>query len=234
MTTTPIHVPRIRVESAQRARVTRWGHAGGFVYRAGDSLVVAEPEAGALLLLVPRGYGNPMLGRQTRSGLVAEPGGVPASTSRWQVLGRVAAVERDLERAVVGSGRWSVEVVLRPLPHATVGAVRAAEERFQGGELSGPELDALCLRAALAEDDFDVQVSIGAAATRARAAELAASAAAGSLRVEVEPTSAQPEATGSVIVGPWPAVPPQAPSVAAPDARMQLSLFGDSRKRHAN
>lgn len=236
MSSPAVHVPRIRLESPTRGRVTRWGQVSGFVYRAGDSLVLAEPTSDSLLLLVPRGWGNPMLGRQRREGLVAEPGGVPASTERWQVAGRVAAVERDLERAVAGPGHWSVSVVLRPLPHASLVQVRAAEARLQGGQLTGAELDALCLRAALAEDDVAVRVSIGAASTQARADALADAAEPGRIRMDIS-ARALPEADlADVIVGPWgpPPVAPAAGASASERRRLQLSLFGDRRRRHAN
>ena len=236
MSSPAVHVPRIRLESPTRGRVTRWGQVSGFVYRAGDSLVLAEPTSDALLLLVPRGWGNPMLGRQRREGLFAEPGGVPASPARWQVAGRVAAVERDLERAVAGPGRWAVSVVLRPLPHASLIQVRAAEARLQGGNLSGPELDALCLRAALAEDDVAVRVSIGAASTQARADVLADAAEPGRIRMDISPRALPEADLADVIVGPWGPAPVArgSASIEAERRQLQLSLFGDTRRRHAN
>jgi hypothetical protein len=177
-----------------------------------------------------------MLGRQRREGLFAEPGGVPASPARWQVAGRVAAVERDLERAVAGPGRWAVSVVLRPLPHASLMQVRAAEARLQGGSLTGAELDALCLRAALAEDDVAVRVSIGAAATQARADALADAAEPGRIRMDVSPRALPEADLADVIVGPWGPAPVSrgAGSTAAERRQLQLSLFGDTRRRHAN
>ncbi len=178
-----VQVPRIRQESATSARVTQWGHVGAFVLRAGDRLVLAEPTPGALLLLVPRGWGNPMLGRQRGATLIAEPGGVPASAARWQVAGRIVAIERDLERAVVGGGRWAVSVVFHPTRAATVGQLRDAELRFQGGWMDGAQLDAFCLQAALAADDLGVEISVGAAEDFEAADSLAALASPGTVRI---------------------------------------------------
>lgn len=233
-----VQVPRIRQESATSARVTQWGHVGAFVLRAGDRLVLAEPTPGALLLLVPRGWGNPMLGRQRGATLIAEPGGVPASAARWQVAGRIVAIERDLERAVVGGGRWAVSVVFHPTRAATVGQLRDAELRFQGGWMDGAQLDAFCLQAALAADDLGVEISVGAAEGFDVADSLAALASPGTVRIEPFEAEQPERAQGQLIRGPWQMAlgTPSADALERQPApgRVQLSLFSDSRRHHGS
>ncbi len=207
-------VPSIRWARSPRsadvlAVVTRWGRIGPVELRPADRLVV-RPEGdappGTLLLLVPRGRGNPMVGRRQRGELVAEPGSVPTAAERWRAAGRLAAVERDLERAVVPPGRWWL---------ATGAEVRAGE---------AAELDAVLReRFRAARRDGSLPAGSGIAATREAALALAATAPAGSVRYEVRAPELPP--VRRVLPGPWPAS-------AAPARRrggVQLSLFGDSR-----
>lgn len=96
----PLQIPRI--VDAGPALCAAWdapayvvvapGHVGEIDLRAGDLLVIdrGEPALDALVMLVPRRFGRPMLGRVSRRGIVAEPGGVPCDLDRWAVAGRIA------------------------------------------------------------------------------------------------------------------------------------------------
>lgn len=96
---TPLEIPRFVPAAA--AVSAEWGapafvvtssaHVPGLDLRAGDVLVVAaEADLEDLVMLVPRRFGRPMLGRLTRRGAVAVPGGVPCDPERWSVAGRLA------------------------------------------------------------------------------------------------------------------------------------------------
>lgn len=239
MPATPLRVPRLRVLQPNRAVVTDWGEVGSLLLRAGDDLVLQDSRPGDLLLLLPRGWGNPMLGRQERGRLIAEPGGVPASPARWSIAGGVVAIERDLERAVAQGQGWHVAVVIRPQPTSTLEQIQAAQARYQGGRMDAEALDALCLDAALAPEVCGVSVAIGAGVTPDQAEALAEDAAPGRVRLAVQHLRAPQDASGTVIVGPWvrstsprPQAPAQArPALARANRRPQLQLFGD-RLRH--
>jgi hypothetical protein len=216
-----LNVPQLRVDAASTAIVTHWGEVDGLLLRAGDRLVLGGNRAG-LVLLVPRGFGRPMLGRNTPRGLVAEPGGVPASASRWSVLAGVRGVERALERgAGMPAGRWSVAIQVEggaslelPLTH------------LRGEDLSADEVDARLRDALLAARRHGVDVRVGVAATLGDADGLADSAAANHVRIAVGARRPAAAPAGRVIVGPWQdsAVP------AASDAKRQLSLFDLGRR----
>lgn len=104
----PLQIPRI--VDAGPALCAAWdapvfvvvapGHVGAEELRAGDLLIIdrAEPALDALVMLVPRRFGRPMLGRVTRRGVVAEPGGVPCDLDRWAVAGRLAVRVRPEAR----------------------------------------------------------------------------------------------------------------------------------------
>jgi len=77
--------------------------------RRGDLLLARESVSrGQVGILIPRGYGRPMLGRRTANGLLAEPGGVPCSSDRWSMVGRLVARARSFR-----SNRASNPKVLR-------------------------------------------------------------------------------------------------------------------------
>lgn len=218
-----LHVPRIRVDHANTAVVTQWGEVAGFVLRPGDRLVLGGRRDG-LVMLMPRGFGNPMLGRQTPRGLVAEPGGVPASRARWSVLAGVQAVERSLERgAGLAAGRWAL--VIRVEGGGT--------ERLRVGDLSGSgrsvaEVEATLRRAMLAARQDRVDVHVGLAADLDTAEQLADAAGPNQVRIGlaalVGHQSPRPVAApaGRVIVGPWDGA---ASSAASPERKRQLALF---------
>ena len=238
----PLRVPRLRVLQSDRAVVTDWGEVGDVVLRPGDELVLDPTHQGDLLLLLPRGWGSPMLGRRSRGRLIAEPGGVPASPARWAIAGGVSVIERDLERAVHQGCGWHVSVLLRPHPETSLAEIAAAQARFTGGCLDADDLDALCLDAALAPDLFGMAVSIGAGSTPEEAALLAEQVAPGRIALSVHHLRRPAGRSGTVIVGPWLQAPAarehrgvatRTAAVSASAERPQLSLFKDKRAHGA-
>lgn len=216
-----LHVPQLRVDAATTAVITHWGEVDGHVLRSGDRLVLGGPRDG-LVLLVPRGFGRPMLGRHTPRGLVAEPGGVPASASRWDVLAGVRGVERALERgAGMPSGRWSVVVLVEG-----GGAVTLPLGHLREEDLSADEVDARIRDALLAARQHGVDVRVGVAPALGEAELLAESSAANHVRIALGAGAARATPGCRVIVGPWrgsPAAPPT-------DAQRQLDLFDLGRR----
>ena len=216
-----LNVPQLRVDAAATAIVTHWGEIDGLVLRTGDRLVLGGGKEG-LLLLVPRGFGRPMLGRRTARGLVAEPGGVPASPTRWSVLAGVCGVERALERgARMPRGRWSVVILVEG------GAgLELMLGQLRGNELSAEEVDARVRDALLAARRHGVDVRVGVAATTEEAESLADTAAANHVRIAVGARQPSEQPSGRVIVGPWQdsAVP------STSFGERQLSLFDLGRR----
>ncbi len=219
--------------------VVRWGRIGGFTFRAGDRLVLEEDAGSGLLLLRPRGYGWPMLGRRAGGALLAEPGGVPAGLRRWQVAASVVGVERALDRAVVDSGDWYVVV-------RTVSA-QGLPTFVMRGWCTARELDEQCHVAHRAHNEAGEQVAIGAALAPERAVALAKRCADGCVLMDVARPEACDTPSADIIVGPWNAPPPVAPSsppayeapVFSPPAAevagpAQLSLFGRIRSNRAS
>ncbi len=187
--------------------VVRWGRVAGFTFRAGDRLILKHgSDHSGLLLLRPRGYGWPMLGSRRDGVLYAEPGGVRAAPQRWQISAGVVGVERALGRAVTDPGRWQVEVVARG--GVTEAQLRAAG--LVGGALDHLAVDALCHRAARWMDAGHGAVAVGIASTGQEAAQLAASCAAGRLRISTVVKAPKEMGTpvgASVVVGPWSPLP---------------------------
>lgn len=216
-----LNVPQLRVDAATTAIITHWGEVDGRLLRAGDRLVLGGGRDG-LVLLMPRGFGRPMLGRHTPRGLVAEPGGVPASTSRWGVLAGVLGVERALERgAGMPDGRWSVVVLVEggaelsmPLSH------------LREASLSADEVDARLRDALLAARRHGVDVRVGVAPDLADAELLAETATANHVRLALGQREPSAAPAGRVIVGPWEGAHTDARGVA----RQQLGLFDLGRR----
>ena len=233
MSPLPLDVPALRTDLRGNTVVTRWGSVCGFTFRAGDRVVVGPEHGGGLVLLRPRGYGWPMLGRRSAGGLVAEPGGVPAAAQRWEVVGGVLAVERELERAVSDGGERLVSVRIRQSDSREPVGVDCLSsrvaKRFAGGRLTAPELDALCLRAALAPEQFGLELAIGASQDPLMADALGGGASFGCVAVDVR-GGIQDCGAGRVIIGPWAeaALPSSAGLAAVSAARdaVQLNLFG--------
>lgn len=103
----PSRVPRLLPLSP--GVLPRWSRGEGRVFRAlsegsaagiellrGDLLLVrGDTSQSQVGVLVPRGYGRPMLGVRTAGGLRAEPGGVRCSLERWAMAGRLVARARS-------------------------------------------------------------------------------------------------------------------------------------------
>jgi len=257
-----LHVPAFRDESVHGADpsvarastvngftsviVVRWGRVAGFTFRAGDRVVLGPVEDGGLLLLRPRGYGWPMLGRQLRGSLIAEPGGVPAAPRRWRAAGGVVAVERQLGRGVTDGGRWFVAIRVTDAGGKRRSPDAARSMGLKGGWMTGPEVDALCHRASR----WEGRVAVTAASSQEAAEELLLACPAGSIRLSADrPLSA----SEGVIAGPWSAPPTvelplrstlgplsdydrPRPMTADSDTPSvtQLSLFGADRRIRAS
>ncbi|MFM2248010.1 MAG: hypothetical protein RL071_4085 [Pseudomonadota bacterium] len=208
-----LHVPAIRLDAHGAPVVTRWGRVGAFTFRAGDRLRLGPVRPGQLALLLPGGFGWPMLGRCTERGLIAEPGAVPASSARWSAVGGLVGVERALDRCVVDPGRWWV----------AAGGEDAALVEAIGGplqELDGDEVDALCGDLGR----MGGRLRLGIAASPALAAALAAEASDGAAWLDAErPVQAAPLA--ELVEGPWPRLSAVGLAAAPRPGGVQLDLF---------
>jgi hypothetical protein len=193
-------VPKLERTLEGGVIVTQWGRVDGQLLRTGDRLVLGVAHADDLVLLVPRGYGRPMLGRRSKDGLIAEPTGVPASGLRWRVGGAVVAIERDLERGAVGAGQ--AHIVCR-VEGSDIAALARARAIFCDGVRTERALIRLCSQAAVAPDTMGVQVAIAAAGDWATAEALLGQVEVGHLRFclpEAEPLDSQ---RGLIVPGPW-------------------------------
>jgi hypothetical protein len=244
MVTDMFQTPRLERTAEGAIFVTRWGRVGGHLLRAGDRLVLGAAHQDELLVLIPRGYGRPMLGRRGNAGLLAEPSGVPASGLRWEVGGAVVAIERDLERGGVGVG--NTHVVCR-VEGSDIASLARARAIFADGVRTERELIHLCSQAAVAPEEHGIQVAIAAADSREQALALLARVGSGSIRFALPDLEPQREQRGMVVPGPWRAQLPSseiqldfediydspAPaSQSAEDAAEhggQLSLFGQEK-----
>jgi len=220
-------VPSLQMEPDGSVLVAQWGEVGALLLRPGDRLLIERGEGPGLLVLLPRGYGRPMLGRRQGRGLLAEPGSVPASEQRWRVAGRVVAIERPLERVVALEGDWAVAARVEEGPRGRPIDALAA---FPPGMRTGAELSSLAMRAALAPERFGVELALGAAAEPHEAQSLAEAAAPGTLRfaLRAHVQAPLPAPEGRVIVGPW----AERLAPRHPDHGVQLGLFGDSAGPH--
>lgn len=69
----------------------RGGRAFSNRDQAGDVTLALPEVGGAATVLVPRGFGHPLLGRRIGADLRAEPGGEPCAPARWVPAGGIAA-----------------------------------------------------------------------------------------------------------------------------------------------
>ncbi len=208
-----LHVPALRLDAHGAPVVTRWGRIGAFTFRAGDRLRLGPVRPGLLALLLPAGFGWPMLGRCTERGLIAEPGAVPASSARWSAVAGLVGVERALDRCVVAPGRWWVAVA-----SADAALVAAVGGPLQ--ELDGDEVDALCGDLGSMGD----RLRLGIGATAAVATGLVAQAPDGVAWVDAErPVQSAPLA--ELVEGPWPRVSAAGAGAAPRQGGVQLDLF---------
>jgi hypothetical protein len=232
-----LQVPRIKLLDSSRAVVHRWGQVRHQIMRSGDRLILGQEREGALLLLVPKGHGFPMLGIRRGQQLIAEPGGVPASSRRWHVMGAVVAIERDHERSVMDSGKWFVSTRLEGCSDdPTDPSLARARQDFRGGWCTASEVDAMTLRAALAPESCGIQVACAVGSSPEQAMELLAQTAAGSIRISTEGGVGMTRTT--VIPGPWPQEEParlgtRVEAGALDERGVQLGLFGDSPLMYA-
>ena len=234
MVTDMFQIPRLERTVEGGVVVTRWGRVGGHLLRAGDRLVLGTTRTDELLVLMPRGYGRPMLGRRAQGGLIAEPTGVPASGLRWEVGGSVVAVERDHERGGVGAGDSYVVCRVEGNDIASLAQARAI---FMDGPRTERELIHLCSLAAVAPETMGVHVAIAAADVAERAESLLEDVQAGRIRYAMPEFEPEDVHQGMVLPGPWQThtdvqideVSPRTRSVLASepdDDDMQLPLFG--------
>lgn len=87
--------PRIGAAALPVPMELRLARRGGRAFAPRDQLgdvTIALPEVGgAATVLVPRGFGHPLLGRRIGAELRAEPAGEPCAPARWVPAGGVAA-----------------------------------------------------------------------------------------------------------------------------------------------
>jgi len=242
MVTDMFRIPRLAETADGRVVVTHWGHAAGTLFRGGDRLVFDRTGQDGLLVLRPRGWGNPMFGRRDNSQLMAVPSGAPASSARWDVFGSVKAVERDFERCGVAPGRWFCALRFES---SDLASIANAKKNFVGGWLNAAELDALCRQASVAPEMYGVAVAISASGSKEASESMLGTVPVGRLRFEVRPVLQDAAQQGVVVPGPWTQIratarhwsdqqvantriAPRRRAVGAGGSRVQLSLFGDS------
>ncbi len=235
-------IPKLAETADGKVVVTHWGQAASLLFRVGDEVIVNPNDHQGLLLMSPKGWGNPMFGRRCQGQLVSEPAGAPANGCRWSVRGSVQAVERDLERGGIGPGRWWCSVRVD-----TSDLILKAEalEQFEQGWMSASEVDALCRRAAVAPEVYGVYVAVACGDSKMDSEALLELTGTGRLRFSCRPDASISSDTGLVLPGPWRRVRDTArpwtdfeisgARVVAPrkvavggGSRVQLSLFGDT------
>ena len=234
-------IPKLAETANGTVTVVHWGQAGGLLFRAGDHLILNEDRPDGLLVLCPRGWGNPMLGRHNQGELVAEPSGAPASPLRWEVAGSVSAIERDLERGGIDSGRWWTAIRVEC---SDIAVMANARGMFESGWMNSTEVDEVCRRAAIAPELAGVSVAVAAADSQALAESLLENTRTGRLRFQLRSILPLEGATGVVFEGPWKRyrdtgrhwaendthvarVAQPRRMAASGGSRVQLSLFGD-------
>ena len=242
MVTDMFRIPRLAETADGEVVVTHWGHAAGTLFRGGDRLIFDRAGQDGLLVLRPKGWGNPMFGRRDSSQLLAVPSGAPASSIRWDVFGSVKAVERDFERGSIGQGRWFCAIRFEASDIATIAR---AKKDFVGGWLTSTELDALCKIAAVAPETHGVGVAIAASGSKEASESMLIHVGVGRLRFEARPIMQDAVTQGVVVPGPWAQiqatarhwtdrqveyarVAPRRRMAVGAGSRVQLSLFGDS------
>lgn len=201
--------------------VERGGVALGLALRSADRLVVGgEPLEGRPLVLVPRGFGRPTLGRLERGHLLGEPGGVRCGGERWRAAGQVLAVARRPARG--GRRSFGRRVLLlelsSPVDAGVVSEVRrlAPSWALAGGPCAladGADVEGLLL---LLRERFGLG-ALGGSPLRAATAD---DAQAATLALEL----ASPGQVVHALPGVGPAV--LAGVLTAPAKAHQLGLFG--------
>ena len=241
MVTEMMRSPKLAETADGKLVVTHWGHVASILFRVGDRVILSSQEKGGLLVMTPRGWGNPMFGRRSQGQLVAEPSGNPANGCRWSVAGAVVAIERDLERGGIGPGRWFCAVRVESVD---IAARAGAAETFGSGWMTASEVDALCRKAAVAPETHGVTVAVACGDSQEQAESLLELTSEGRLRFTSRPDATVNSDSGIVLPGPWRSVrdaarawgdsderlrePVRRHAVGAGGSRVQLSLFGDS------
>ena len=241
MVTDMIRIPKLAETADGQLVVTHWGHVASILFRVGDQVIVSPREKGGLLVMTPKGWGNPMFGRRSQGQLVAEPSGNPAHGCRWRVAGAVAAIERDLERGGIGPGRWFCAVRVEAVD---LTAIAGAAETFQSGWKTAAEVDELCRRAAVAPETHGVSVAVSCGDGQEQAETLLSDTRPGRLRFTSRPDASVNSDAGIVLPGPWQNVrdaarvwsepgtmgrqPLRRRAAAGGGSWVQLSLFGDT------
>jgi hypothetical protein len=221
-----VRVPRLERLPDGRITVVQWGQVGDLLLRVGDHLLVGDDHGSGLLVLVPNGRGRPMLGRFGKRGLVAEPGGVPASNYRWRVLGALHAVERSLERSGLETPVGHVAVRIDGDDLAATARARTA---FVGGSLTVNALAQLCNRGAVAPEHFGVSIAIAVARDQAVAEAMVRQVPSGRIRRQVMIDTEDRSGHGVVVPGPWLEAAAHTPAQDETGI-MQLGLFGSGRQ----
>jgi hypothetical protein len=235
-------IPKLAETADGKVLVTHWGQAASLLFRVGDQVLLDPDDTVGLLVMKPRGWGNPMFGRRSQGQLISEPSGAPANDCRWTVAGRVLAIERDLERGGVGPGRWwcAFRVESRDLV-----VLASASGLFESGWYSAHEVDALCRLAAVAPEVHGVEVAVAAGDSRSDAEAMLSSVGVGRLRFSCRPDASIMNDTAIVLAGPWRQhrdtarpwteqaeaqgrVASSVRMVVNGASRVQLSLFGDT------
>ena len=242
MLTDMYRVPRLAETIDGDVVVTHWGHAAGTLFRGGDRLIFDRTEKDGLLVLSPKGWGNPMFGRRDGTQLLALPSGAPASNIRWSVFGSVRAIERDFERGGIGDGRWFCALRFES---GDLASIAKAKNDFEGGWLTASEIDALCLKASVAPETHGVGIAIAASGSAETSSAMLGDVSVGRLRFEARPSLYESAEQGVVVQGPWAHIretarhwtevgadrrrvaPPRRVAMGG-GSRVQLSLFGDS------
>jgi hypothetical protein len=242
MATEMFRIPKLTETTDGKVIVTHWGQAASLLFRVGDQVIVNPRNGSGLLLIKPKGWGNPMFGRRSQGQLISEPSGTPANGCRWEVAGCVQAIERDLERGGIGPGRWWCEVRVET---GDIAAMATAADHFESGWFSAHEVDALCRMAAVAPEVYGVQVAVAAGCSAEEASALLEHTAVGRLRFKCRPDASVSSDTGIVLTGPWRRfrdtarpwtdgelgslrVGNRRRAVGGGASRVQLSLFGDT------
>ena len=243
MLTDIYRVPRLAETADGDVVVTHWGHAAGTLFRGGDRLIFDRSEKDSLLVLSPKGWGNPMFGRRDGSQLLALPSGAPASAIRWSVFGSVCAIERDFERGGIGgAGRWYCAIRFES---GDLASIARAKKDFEGGWLTVSELDTLCRKASVAPETHGVGIAIAASGSAEASTAMLDDVSVGRLRFQARPSLHEAAEKGVVVQGPWThiresarhwtemgvdsrRVAPRRRVAIGGGSRVQLSLFGDS------
>jgi hypothetical protein len=92
----PHLLPRLSPAPEASPLAARLARRGGRAFLIGDELVLAMPGAGGPQVLVPRGFGRPLLAVSVAGAMRALGTGAPCHPARWVSVGGVAARVREV------------------------------------------------------------------------------------------------------------------------------------------